>query len=147
MKTLENCRPSYGHAVEMQNTNASGWRFSRKLEPVASRRDKSELEIRTRGAKTGPNIEFRHRYGETSGSRPAQTFSARYRRLILCLRSMVIARIFVAANGGTLTAHSGGPGCGTTMSIRLPVAVDLSSSRLIQPDLAAAAASSHAQAG
>ena len=32
-----------------------------------------------------------------------------------------IARIFVAANGGTLFAHSPGPGRGTTMSIRLPV--------------------------
>jgi K+-sensing histidine kinase KdpD len=58
-----------------------------------------------------------------------------------------IARIFVSANGGTLTAHSAGPGCGTTMSIRLPVAADVTSPRLIQPDLAAAAASSHAQAG
>jgi two-component system sensor histidine kinase KdpD len=32
-----------------------------------------------------------------------------------------IARIFVAANGGTVTAESAGPGRGTTMSIRLPV--------------------------
>jgi K+-sensing histidine kinase KdpD len=32
-----------------------------------------------------------------------------------------IARIFVAANGGTLVAHSAGPGRGTTMSIRLPI--------------------------
>lgn len=32
-----------------------------------------------------------------------------------------IARIFVTANGGTLTAHSEGPGKGTTMSIRLPL--------------------------
>jgi K+-sensing histidine kinase KdpD len=32
-----------------------------------------------------------------------------------------IARIFVAANGGTLSAHSPGPGLGTTMSIRLPL--------------------------
>ena len=33
-----------------------------------------------------------------------------------------IARIFIAANGGTLTAHSEGPDKGTTMSIRLPIA-------------------------
>jgi K+-sensing histidine kinase KdpD len=33
-----------------------------------------------------------------------------------------IARIFVAANGGTLSADSPGAGLGTTMSIRLPVA-------------------------
>jgi two-component system sensor histidine kinase KdpD len=33
-----------------------------------------------------------------------------------------IARIFVAANGGTLSADSPGPGRGTTMSIRLPIA-------------------------
>jgi two-component system, OmpR family, sensor histidine kinase KdpD len=33
-----------------------------------------------------------------------------------------IARIFVAANGGTLSADSPGTGLGTTMSIRLPVA-------------------------
>jgi two-component system, OmpR family, sensor histidine kinase KdpD len=33
-----------------------------------------------------------------------------------------IARIFVAANGGTLCADSPGTGLGTTMSIRLPVA-------------------------
>ena len=33
-----------------------------------------------------------------------------------------IARIFVATNGGTLTAHSEGPDKGTTMSIRLPIA-------------------------
>lgn len=33
-----------------------------------------------------------------------------------------IARNFVAANGGTLTAHSEGPDQGTTMSIRLPLA-------------------------
>jgi K+-sensing histidine kinase KdpD len=33
-----------------------------------------------------------------------------------------IARIFVAANGGTLSAESPGTGLGTTMSIRLPVA-------------------------
>jgi K+-sensing histidine kinase KdpD len=33
-----------------------------------------------------------------------------------------IARIFVAANGGTLSADSPGSGLGTTMSIRLPVA-------------------------
>jgi len=32
-----------------------------------------------------------------------------------------IARIFVTANGGSLTAESAGPGRGTTMSIRLPV--------------------------
>lgn len=32
-----------------------------------------------------------------------------------------IARIFVAVNGGTLSAHSAGPGRGATMSIRLPV--------------------------
>jgi two-component system sensor histidine kinase KdpD len=32
-----------------------------------------------------------------------------------------IARIFVAANGGTLSAESLGPGRGTTMSIRLPI--------------------------
>jgi K+-sensing histidine kinase KdpD len=32
-----------------------------------------------------------------------------------------IARIFVAVNGGTLSAHSPGPGQGTTISIRLPV--------------------------
>jgi K+-sensing histidine kinase KdpD len=32
-----------------------------------------------------------------------------------------IARIFVIANGGTVTAESAGPGHGTTMSIRLPV--------------------------
>lgn len=32
-----------------------------------------------------------------------------------------IARIFVAAHGGTLTAHSEGPGRGTTMTIRLPL--------------------------
>ncbi len=32
-----------------------------------------------------------------------------------------IARIFVAVNGGVLTAHSCGPGQGTIMSIRLPV--------------------------
>jgi K+-sensing histidine kinase KdpD len=32
-----------------------------------------------------------------------------------------IARIFVAVNGGTLSAHSPGPGRGTTMSIRLSV--------------------------
>jgi K+-sensing histidine kinase KdpD len=32
-----------------------------------------------------------------------------------------IARIFVAANGGTLSAHSPGPGRGTTMSIHLPM--------------------------
>jgi K+-sensing histidine kinase KdpD len=31
-----------------------------------------------------------------------------------------IARIFVTANGGTIMAHSPGPGRGTTMSIRLP---------------------------
>jgi K+-sensing histidine kinase KdpD len=40
-----------------------------------------------------------------------------------------IARIFVAANGGTLSAHSPGPGRGTTVSIRLPVAPS------IAPDL------------
>jgi K+-sensing histidine kinase KdpD len=33
-----------------------------------------------------------------------------------------IARIFVAVNGGTLGAESPGPGQGTTMSIRLPIA-------------------------
>jgi K+-sensing histidine kinase KdpD len=33
-----------------------------------------------------------------------------------------IARIFVAVNGGTLSADSPGPGQGTTMSIRLPIA-------------------------
>jgi two-component system sensor histidine kinase KdpD len=32
-----------------------------------------------------------------------------------------IARIFVAANGGTLFAYSPGPGSGTTLSIRLPI--------------------------
>jgi two-component system sensor histidine kinase KdpD len=32
-----------------------------------------------------------------------------------------IARIFVAANGGTLSAYSPGPGRGTTMTIRLPI--------------------------
>jgi two-component system sensor histidine kinase KdpD len=32
-----------------------------------------------------------------------------------------IAKIFVAANGGMLSAHSLGPGRGTTMSIRLPI--------------------------
>jgi two-component system sensor histidine kinase KdpD len=32
-----------------------------------------------------------------------------------------IARIFIAAHGGTLSAHSPGPERGTTMSIRLPV--------------------------
>jgi K+-sensing histidine kinase KdpD len=32
-----------------------------------------------------------------------------------------IAWIFVSANGGTLSAHSAGPGLGTTMSIRLPI--------------------------
>jgi K+-sensing histidine kinase KdpD len=32
-----------------------------------------------------------------------------------------IARIFVAVNGGTLSAHSPGLRRGTTMSIRLPV--------------------------
>jgi K+-sensing histidine kinase KdpD len=32
-----------------------------------------------------------------------------------------IAQILVAVNGGTLSAHSPGPGRGTTMSIRLPV--------------------------
>jgi K+-sensing histidine kinase KdpD len=32
-----------------------------------------------------------------------------------------IARILIAVNGGTLSAHSAGPGRGTTMSIRLPV--------------------------
>jgi len=32
-----------------------------------------------------------------------------------------IARIFVAVNGGTLSADSPGPGQGTTMSIRLPI--------------------------
>jgi K+-sensing histidine kinase KdpD len=32
-----------------------------------------------------------------------------------------IAQIFVAANGGTFSAHSPGPGLGTTMSIRLPI--------------------------
>ena len=32
-----------------------------------------------------------------------------------------IAWIFVTVNGGTLSAHSPGPGRGTTMSIRLPV--------------------------
>jgi K+-sensing histidine kinase KdpD len=32
-----------------------------------------------------------------------------------------IARIFVAANGGTLSARSQGPGMGTTMSIHLPL--------------------------
>jgi two-component system sensor histidine kinase KdpD len=32
-----------------------------------------------------------------------------------------IARIFVAANGGTLSAHSPGPGQGTTMTIHLPI--------------------------
>jgi K+-sensing histidine kinase KdpD len=32
-----------------------------------------------------------------------------------------IARIFVAANGGALSAESPGPGLGTTMSIRLPI--------------------------
>jgi signal transduction histidine kinase len=36
-----------------------------------------------------------------------------------------IARIFVAANGGTLSADSPGPGQGTTMSIRLPVALSI----------------------
>ena len=36
-----------------------------------------------------------------------------------------IARIFVAVNGGTLSAHSPGPGLGTTMSIRLPVAPNI----------------------
>jgi len=49
-----------------------------------------------------------------------------------------IARIFVAANGGTLSAHSPGPGRGTTMSIRLPVAPS------IAPDLVP---SSDAQSG
>ncbi len=54
-----------------------------------------------------------------------------------------IARIFVSANGGTLTAHSAGPGRGTTMSIRLPVRADM-----MHVDLApTAAASSDAQAG
>jgi two-component system, OmpR family, sensor histidine kinase KdpD len=33
-----------------------------------------------------------------------------------------IARIFVAVNGGSLSADSPGPGQGTTMSIRLPIA-------------------------
>jgi two-component system sensor histidine kinase KdpD len=36
-----------------------------------------------------------------------------------------IARIFVAANGGTLAAHSPGPGMGTTMSIHLPLPATL----------------------
>jgi two-component system sensor histidine kinase KdpD len=36
-----------------------------------------------------------------------------------------IARIFVAANGGTLAAHSPGPGMGTTMSIYLPLPATL----------------------
>jgi K+-sensing histidine kinase KdpD len=36
-----------------------------------------------------------------------------------------IARIFAAVNGGTLSADSPGPGRGTTMSIRLPVATDV----------------------
>jgi len=49
-----------------------------------------------------------------------------------------IARIFVAANGGTLSAHSPGPGRGTTMSIRLPDAPS------IAPDLVP---SSDAQSG
>lgn len=31
-----------------------------------------------------------------------------------------IAKVFVSANGGTLSAYSAGAGCGTTMSIRLP---------------------------
>jgi K+-sensing histidine kinase KdpD len=35
-----------------------------------------------------------------------------------------IAQIFVAANGGTLSAHSPGPGRGTTMSIRLPLSAN-----------------------
>jgi K+-sensing histidine kinase KdpD len=36
-----------------------------------------------------------------------------------------IARILIAVNGGTLSAHSAGPGRGTTMSIRLPVPPNL----------------------
>jgi two-component system sensor histidine kinase KdpD len=38
-----------------------------------------------------------------------------------------IARIFVAANGGTLSADSPGAGLGTTMSIRLPVVPSVAS--------------------
>jgi two-component system sensor histidine kinase KdpD len=49
-----------------------------------------------------------------------------------------IARIFVAANGGTLSAHSQGVGRGTTMTIRLPIPPDLASQ---------AAPSSNAQTG
>ncbi len=48
-----------------------------------------------------------------------------------------IARIFVAAHGGTLLAHSPGPGRGTTMLIRLPV----------PPDPASQAPNDHVQAG
>jgi two-component system, OmpR family, sensor histidine kinase KdpD len=36
-----------------------------------------------------------------------------------------IARIFVAANGGRLSAQSPGPGMGTTMSIHLPLPATL----------------------
>jgi two-component system, OmpR family, sensor histidine kinase KdpD len=35
-----------------------------------------------------------------------------------------IARIFVAANGGAIAAHSSGPGGGTTVTIRFPVHED-----------------------
>jgi len=64
-----------------------------------------------------------------------------------------LARIFVSANGGTLTTHGAGPGRGTAMSIRLSVRADrahadLAHSDLAHPDLtSAAAASSDAQAG
>jgi two-component system sensor histidine kinase KdpD len=43
-----------------------------------------------------------------------------------------IARIFVAANGGTLSAHSPGPQQGTTMSIRLPIPPDLARKRHVE---------------
>jgi K+-sensing histidine kinase KdpD len=45
-----------------------------------------------------------------------------------------IARIFVAANGGTVVAESAGPGRGTTMSIRLPVRGNLAMTPAAEAD-------------
>jgi K+-sensing histidine kinase KdpD len=45
-----------------------------------------------------------------------------------------IARIFVAANGGTLAAESAGPGCGTTMSIRLPIRGKVATPEAVEAD-------------
>jgi two-component system sensor histidine kinase KdpD len=45
-----------------------------------------------------------------------------------------IARIFVTANGGSLSAESAGPGRGTTMSIRLPVRGDVAMTEAAEAD-------------